>query len=193
LFGRLRVLRVLGRVLGLLSGVLGLLGVLSRVLSRQNVRSCIDGAGDVASVTLHRGSRHGVDTKAISTGVNGLDVGSPVSELVLGHVQDFSCGLSVSESRVGISGNDGSVINEVEQLSCVLGQKNLLLGALNDGSSVNVVSLLELLAGDVGKLSLGDERLGLCTDKLLLKSDNLGGAGLLVLELLDLIGNLQLS
>lgn len=181
LLGGLSVLRVLG-------GVLGLLGVLFRV---SNVRSCVDRAGNVASVTLHRGSGHGADTKATGIGVDGLDIRSPVSEFVLGNIQDLSCVLSVSESGVGISRNNRSVVNEVEQLSCVLGQKNLLLGALNDGSSVNVVSLLELLAGDVGKLSLGDERLSLCADKLLLEGDNLGGAGLLVLQLLNLVGNLD--
>lgn len=162
------------------------------MLSRYDVRSCIDRAGDVTSA-LHRGGGHGVDTKTTSIGVNRLDVGSPGSELVFGNVQDFSCSLSVSEGGVGISGNDGSVVNEVEQLSCVLGQKDLLLGALNDGSSVNVVSLLELLAGDVGKLSLGDEGLCLCANKLLLESDDLGGAGLLVLKLLNLVGDLQIS
>jgi hypothetical protein len=66
----------------------------------------------------------------------------------------------------------------------------LLLGTLNDGCSVDIVSLLELLAGDVGELGFSDERLGLCADKLLLKSDNLDRAGLLVLELLDFVRDL---
>lgn len=173
LFGGSGVLRVLGRVSGVLGRVLRLLSVLFRVLSRHNVRSCVDRARDITSA-LHSGSGHSVGTKTTSIGVNRLDVRSPGPEFVLGNIQDFSCSLGVSEGGVGISGNDGSVVNEVEQLSCVLGQKNLLLCALNDGSSVNVVSLLELLAGDVGKLSLGDKGLSLCADKLLLERDNLG-------------------
>lgn len=52
---------------------------------------------------------------------------------------------------------------------------------------MDVVCLLELLAGDVGQLSLGDERLGFGADKFLLKSDELGRLGLLVLQLLDLV------
>lgn len=52
---------------------------------------------------------------------------------------------------------------------------------------------LELLAGDVGKLSLCDEGLGLCTDKLLLENDNSRRVWLLVLELGDLIGDLLLA
>ena len=91
-----------------------------------------------------------------------------------------------------ISRDNGSIIDEVEQLSCVLGQQDLLLGALDDSGGVKVVSLLELLAGDVGKLCLGDERLSLCADELLLEGDNLDRAGLLVLQLLDFIGNLEL-
>lgn len=171
-----RVFRLLSEVLRVLGGVLGLLGVVLRVLSR--------GSG-------HRSSRHGVGTEVASVGVDGLDVGSPGSELILGNVQDFSCSLSVCEGRVDISRNDRSVVNEVEQLSCVLGQHNLLLGALDDSGGMKVVGLLELLAGDVGKLSLGHKGLSLCADKLLLKRDDLDRAGLLVLQLLDLVGNLD--
>lgn len=172
-----RVFRLLSKVLRVLGGVLGLLSVLLlRVLSGGN-----------------GGRRHGVGTKVTGIGVDGLNVGSPGSELVLGDVQDFSCGLSVREGGVDISRNNRSVVNEVEQLSGVLGEHDLLLGALDDSGGVKVVGLLELLAGDVGKLSLSDEGLCLCADKLLLKSDNLDGAGLLVLQLLDLIGNLESS
>jgi hypothetical protein len=168
---------LLGRVFRLLGRVLGLLGVLLlRVLS----------GGDGSR-------RHGVGTKVTSVGVDGLDIRSPSSELILCDVQDFSCSLSVREGWVDISRNNGSVVNEVEQLSCVLGEHDLLLGALDDGGGVKVVCLLELLAGDVGKLSLSDERLRLCADKLLLKSDNFDRAGLLVLQLLDLVGNLESS
>lgn len=52
---------------------------------------------------------------------------------------------------------------------------------------MDVVGFLELLAGDIGELCLCDERLGFGADKLLLEGDKLGGFGLLVLELLDLI------
>jgi hypothetical protein len=169
-----RVFGLLSKVLRLLSGVLGLLSVLLLRL-------------------LNRGRRHSIGTKVASVGVDGLDVGSPGSELVFGDVQDFSCSLGVRECGVDISRNDRSVVNEVEQLSCVLGQQDLLLGALDDSGGVKVVGLLELLAGDVGKLGLGDEGLSLCADELLLEGDNLDRAGLLVLELLDLVGNLNSS
>lgn len=56
---------------------------------------------------------------------------------------------------------------------------------------MDVVCLLELLAGDVGQLSLGDERLGFGADELLLEGDELGGLGLFVLQFLDLILDLD--
>jgi hypothetical protein len=171
-----RVFRLLSKVLRVLGGVLRLLGVVLGVLGR--------GSGD-------RSSRHGVGTEVASVGVDGLDVGSPGSELILGNVQDFSCSLSVCEGRMDISRNNGSVVNKVEQLSCVLGQHDLLLGALDDSGGVKVVGLLELLTGDVGKLGLGNEGLSLCADKLLLEGDNLDRAGLLVLQLLYFVGNLN--
>ena len=122
-----------------------------------------------------------------------LNVRSPGSKLVLGYVEHISCGLGVREGRVHVSGNDGSVINKVEQLSCVLGQEDLLLGTLNDSSGMEVVCLLELLTGNVGELGFGDKRLGLCADKLLLESDDLDRAGLLVLQLLDFVRDLAVG
>lgn len=58
---------------------------------------------------------------------------------------------------------------------------------------MKVIGLLELLTGDVGELGFGDKRLGLCADKLLLESDNLDRAGLLVLQLLDFVRDLAVG
>lgn len=58
---------------------------------------------------------------------------------------------------------------------------------------MKVIGLLELLTGDVGELGFGDQRLGLCADKLLLESDNLDRAGLLVLQLLDFVRDLAVG
>lgn len=134
---------------------------------------------------------HGVGPKLASVAGDGGKVGLPLSQLNLSLVEDVLSHLGVLEGRVGITRNDGGVVKQLEQRAGVLGKQDLLLGALDDGSSVDVVCLLELLAGDVGQLSLGDKRLGLCTDKLLLEGDDLGRAGLLVLELLDLVLDLQ--
>lgn len=144
----------------------------------------------LARDTAGRG-RHSVDTKVAGVGVDGLDIGDPSLELVFSVVENISCGLGVSKGRMCVSRDNRSVVDKVEQLSCVLGQQDLLLGTLNDGGGVKIVGLLELLTGDVGELGLGDERLGFCADQLLFEGDDLGRAGLLVLELLDLVEDLD--
>ena len=68
-----------------------------------------------------------------------------------------------------------------------------LLAVLTQGIKLVGVRGLDLLAGDVGKLSLSDQRLGLGTNQLLLENDDLGGVGLLVLQLRDLVGDLLLA
>lgn len=73
------------------------------------------------------------------------------------------------------------------------GKQNLLLGSLDDRGGVDVVSFFELLAGDVGELGLGNEGLRFGADELLLESYELGGFGLFVLELLDLILDLKVA
>lgn len=78
----------------------------------------------------------------------------------------------------------------------------MLAEASNDGKllavflqSVELIgeSCLELLTGDVGKLSFCNERLCLSTDKLLFKNDDARAVRLLVLELSNLISDLLLA
>ena len=52
---------------------------------------------------------------------------------------------------------------------------------------------LELLARDVGKLSFGDQRLGLGADELLLEHDDFRAVGFFVFKLRNLIGDLLLA
>lgn len=70
-------------------------------------------------------------------------------------------------------------------------EQDLLLGALNDGRGVQVVGFFEFLAGNVRKLGFGYQALGFGADQLLLQRDELGGFGLFVLELLDLVLDLR--
>lgn len=95
----------------------------------------------------------------------------PYSETFLGVTQCLSSCLRVGVRRAFFARHNGSVVEQVDELACLGCEQNLLLGALDDGSSVNIVGLLELLAGDVGELGLGDERLGFGADEFLLESD----------------------
>ena len=74
---------------------------------------------------------------------------------------------------LSIASNDGELLAVLTQCVKLVGESGL-----------------ELLAGNVGKLSLGDERFGLSTNKLLFKHNNARGIGLLILELSNLIGDL---
>ena len=111
----------------------------------------------------------------------------PRPQALLGIVQREPCGLGVGVRGALLAGYDGRVVEQVDQLACLGCEQDLLLGALDDGRGVDVVGFLELLARDVGELGFGDEGLGFGADELLLEGDELGGFGLFVLELLDLV------
>ena len=64
---------------------------------------------------------------------------------------------------------------------------------LTEGVELVGVGGLELLAGDVGKLGFGNKGLGFSADELLFEDDNLGGIGLFVFELGNLVGDLLLA
>jgi hypothetical protein len=114
-----------------------------------------------------------------------------VAEGGLGVVEDLAGGELVGVGLAVLAGDDGRVVEQAEELAGVLGEQDLLLGALDDGGGAEVVGLLELLAGDVGELGLGDEGLGFGADELLLEGDEFGGFGLLLLELGDFVEDLR--
>ena len=102
-------------------------------------------------------------------------------------------GLVAGVGLAGLAGGDGGVVDQLEQVLSVAGDDGELLAVLAHGIELVSEGGLELLAGDVGQLGLGDERLGLGADKLLLESDNLDRAGLLVLQLLDFVRDLAVG
>ena len=75
----------------------------------------------------------------------------------------------------------------------VAGDDGELLAVLAHSIELVGERSLELLTGDVGQLGLSDKGLSLSADELLLKNDNPGGVGLLVLQLGNLIGDLLLA
>jgi hypothetical protein len=111
----------------------------------------------------------------------------PRPQTLFGVVQRLSRSLGVGIRWALLAGHDGRVVEQVDELARLGREQDLLLGALDDGCGVDVVGLFELLARDVGELGFGDEGLGFGADELLLEGDELGGFGLFVLELLDLV------
>jgi hypothetical protein len=102
-------------------------------------------------------------------------------------------GLVAVVGLAGLAGGDRGVVDELEQVLSVASNDGELLAVLAHGVELVGEGGLELLAGDVGQLGLGDQGLGLGADKLLLENNNLGGVGLLVLQLGDLVGDLLLA
>ena len=92
----------------------------------------------------------------------------------------------------GLAGSHRSVVNELQQVLAVASNNSELLAVLTKSIKLVCESGLQLLTGNVGKLGLGNEGLGLSTDELLLKNNNPGRVGLLVLELGNLVGDLLL-
>lgn len=125
--------------------------------------------------------------------LDGSLVQSPACKGVLGIDDDLLGGLVAVVGGSRLTGGDGGVVEQLEQSLTVAGNQSELLGVLSDGVKLVVESGLDLLSGDVGELGLSDKGLSLGSDKLLLKNNNLGGVGLLVLEVGNLVGDLLLS
>lgn len=66
--------------------------------------------------------------------------------------------MGVFERGAGVAGNDGGVVEEVEEAAAVAGEDDLLFGALDCGGEVEVVGFFELLAGLLGGRGLVSNR-----------------------------------
>jgi hypothetical protein len=143
---------------------------------------------DVVTATLGQIARSGRQLR----GHGGIS-GNPVGEGVLAILDNGLASLVSIVGSAGLAGSNGGIINQLNKVLSVAGNDGNLLAVLTQGIELVGVSGLDLLAGDVGELCLGDKRLGLGTDELLFENDNLRRVGLLVLELSDLVGNLLLA
>lgn len=83
-----------------------------------------------------------------------LLLGPPIAEVVLCVVQNLPRLGSVLVRGARVAGDHGRVVKEGEQAAAVLGEDELLLGALDGREELCVVRLLELLTGLVSSESL---------------------------------------
>jgi len=74
-------------------------------------------------------------------------LGAPVTQVVLGVVEDLASLGAVGVCRARVAGNDGRVVQEPQQAAAVAGQDDLLLCALDDGGELGLIGLLQLLTG----------------------------------------------
>ena len=72
----------------------------------------------------------------------------------------------------GLARGDWCVINKLEEMLSVACNDGELLAVLTEGIELVGEGSLELLASDVGKLGLCDQRLGLGANKLLLENND---------------------
>ena len=79
--------------------------------------------------------------------MDGLQVWLPCLQLLLRVIEDLPSVVGVRKWLANVSGNNGRVIEVVEQATTVSGKYDLFLGALDGGSEVQIVSFLELLTG----------------------------------------------
>lgn len=71
----------------------------------------------------------------------------PRLQFLLSIIEDLSSLVGMSEWVTLITRHDGGVIQVVQQSAAVSGKDDLLLGPLNGGRKVKVISLLQFLAG----------------------------------------------
>lgn len=117
----------------------------------------------------------------------------PVGQGVLAVLDDRLAGI-VSVVRLAcLAGGDWGVVDKLQQVLSVAGDDGNLLAVL--AQSVKLVGKggLDFLAGDVGQLGFGHQRLGLGTNQFLLEHDDAGRVGVLVLELGDFVGDFLLA
>ena len=130
---------------------------------------------------------HGVRTKLAALRHDVRVAWLPRPQALFGVVKRLPCGFGVGVPWALLTRYNGRIVEQVDELTCLGREKDLLLSALNDGCGMDVIGFFELLTGDVGELGFGDERLGFGADELLFQGDEFGGFGFFVLELLDLI------
>lgn len=96
-------------------------------------------------------------------------------------------------SFTGLSWSYGGIIDKLQKVLPESSNDGKLLAVLLKSVELISESCLELLTGDVGKLSFCDKGFCLSTHKFLLENNDTGAVRLLVLELSNLIGDLLLA
>lgn len=83
-----------------------------------------------------------------------FEVWLPISKFVLGVVEHLTSFFGMRKGRVRVTWDYRSVVDQVQNSTSLLGQDDLFLGALNCSSKVDIVGLLEFLAGLEGSARL---------------------------------------
>jgi len=126
-------------------------------------------------------------------GGHGCVLLDPVGESVLTILDDGLAGLVSIICFPSLTRGNRGVINQLEQMLAVTRDDSKLLAVLTKSLELVCECCLEFLTGDIGQLSLGNERFGLSADKFLLEDDDSRAVGFLIFELCNLVGDLLLA
>jgi hypothetical protein len=125
--------------------------------------------------------------------LDGSVLGDPVSERILTVLDD---GLGRLVAVIGLTGFarcHGCVVDQFKEVFAVAGDDSKLFTVLAKGVELVGEGSLELLTGDVGQLSFGDQRFSLSANKLLFQHNNARAVWFLVFQLGNLVCNLLLA
>lgn len=119
--------------------------------------------------------------------------GNPAGQCIFAVLDDGLAGLVAVIGGASLTRSDRAIVNELEEVLSIASNDGDLLAMLAESVELVRVGSLDLLASNVGKLGLSDQRLSLSADKLLLEDNNLGRVRLLVLQVGDLVGDALLA
>lgn len=123
--------------------------------------------------------------------MNRLNPALPPSQRSLSIIENLLPGFCVRVRGSFFTRDHRGVIEQVDKTTSLLGKKDLLFSALDDGCGMHIIGFFEFLARDILELGFGDEGLSFGADEFLFQGDEFGGFWLFVLELLDLVLDLQ--
>lgn len=104
----------------------------------------IAGFGDVASVL---DIWHQVAVKHMAADADIVNLKAPVTKVLLSIVENLACLVAMVEHWTGITWDNWSVIEKVQEATSVASEDDLLLSTLDGSSKFSGICLLELLSG----------------------------------------------
>lgn len=118
---------------------------------------------------------------------------NPVGKSVLAVLNDGFASLVTIVGRARLTRRHWGIVDELKEVFAVARNDGDLLAVLAQSIKLVCVCGLDFFACNVRKLSLSYQGFGFGADEFLFEDDDLGGVGLLVFQLGNLVGNLLLA
>lgn len=89
---------------------------------------------------------HQVGIKQVARDVHIVHLKAPVAQVLLGIIEDLAGLGAVLELWTHVAGDDGGVVEQVQETAAVAREDDLFLGAFDGGGKLGGIGLLELLS-----------------------------------------------